>query len=254
MPCLGTLVNFAAVLICGLLGAAIKKGIPKRISDAVIAGIALCVIYIGIDGAIESAPPVPEGAFFSAGLTKALVMILSVTLGIIVGELIDLDKLITRLGDFIETRMDRIAFKNHPADGTRGNFSRGFVSCSLLFCVGAMAINGSIKDGLGEPDILLAKTVIDSISCFLLATTLGIGCAFSAFFVLIFQGSIALLSYFLISFIPEATVTYMSVTGSLLIVLVGTNVLGITKVKTANTVPAMFMPLLISPLIQLIFF
>ena len=252
MPFLGTIINFISVFVIGLLGAFEKKGIPKRISEAVISGMALCVIYIGIDGVMETAPAVSEGSFFSAGLTKALIMIISVALGTVIGEIVDFDKLILKLGDFVETRIDRIAYKSHPEDGTRGNFSRGFVSCSLLFCVGAMAVNGSIMDGLGSPDILLAKTVIDSITVFIMATTLGAGCAFSAFFLLAFQGSIAVLSFFLASFIPASAVTYMSATGSLIIILVGTNVLGVTNVKTANMVPAIFMPLLLDPLFKLI--
>ncbi len=248
MPFLGTIVNFIAVLVFGTLGSLLKKGVPQRISDAIISGMALCVVYVGIDGILEAAPAVSDGFFLSAGLVKVLVMIVSMALGILIGELIDLDRLMLKLGDKMETLIDRFVYRKHPEDGTRGNFSKGFVSCSLLFCVGAMAANGAIQDGLGDPNILLAKTVIDSITCFILATTLGIGCAFSAFFLLVYQGVIAGCSFFLSSFIPPEIITYMSVTGSLIVILVGTNVLGITKVKTANMVPAMFVPLLLTPL------
>jgi uncharacterized membrane protein YqgA involved in biofilm formation len=251
MPFLGTIVNFFAVLVFGTLGTFLKRGIPKRISDAVISGMAICVIYIGIDGILEAAPPVPEGSFFSAGLVKVLIMILSMGIGTLIGELVDFDKLLGRLGNTLEMKMDGILNKDGE-DAPRGNFSRGFVSCSMLFCVGAMAVNGAIQDALGDPTLLLAKTVIDSITCFVMASTLGIGCAFSAFFLLIYQGGIGLLGFFLSSFIPASTITYMSVTGSLIIILIGTNVLGVTKVKTANMVPAMFMPLLLAPLFKLI--
>ena len=251
MPFLGTVINFLGVLIFGILGALVKRGIPKRISDAVITGMAICVIYIGIDGMLETAPAVPEGAFLSAGLVKVLIMILSMGIGALIGEIIDFDKLVTRLGDTLEEKINRLIYKKN-GDAQRGSFAKGFVSCSMLFCIGAMAVNGSIQDALGDPTILLAKTVIDSISCFVMATTLGVGCAFSAFLLLLYQGGIAVAGYFLASVIPAATISYMSVTGSLIIILIGTNMIGITRVKTANMVPAIFMPLLLAPLFSLI--
>lgn len=252
MPFLGTIVNFIAVLIFGTLGTLVKKGIPKRISDAVISAMAICVIYIGIEGVLETAPAVPEDSFLSAGLVKALVMIISMGLGTLIGELIDFESKIGKLGDLLETKMSAMLKKGDTDSVQKGNFSKGFVSCSMLFCVGAMAIKGALQDGLGDPTLLLAKTVIDSIACFVMASTLGIGCAFSAFFLLVYQGAFALGSFFLASFIPASIVTYMSVTGSLLIILIGTNVLGMTRVRTANMVPAMFMPLVIVPLFNLI--
>lgn len=243
MPFLGTIVNFFVVLIGGILGSLIKKGIPKRISEAIMAAMAIAVVYIGIDGTLEQAPHISDNALLSDGLVKVLIMILSMGLGALVGELIDIDKWVTRLGDFLESKF---------SGSGSGSFSRGFVSCSILFCVGAMAVNGSILDAAGKPDVLIAKSVIDCISCTVMASTLGIGCAFSAFFVLLYQGTITLLGLFLSSFIPAYSITYMSVTGSLIIILVGTNILGMTKVKTANLVPAIFLPALIAPIFDLI--
>jgi len=248
MPFIGTIANFAVVLVMGVLGALLKKGIPQRVSDAIISGMGICVVYIGVEGALSaSAPTLPEGAFFSGGVIKILVMIISVAIGTLIGELVDFDSLITRLGDYLEKKM------SGSAEGGKSNFSRGFVSASMLFCVGAMAVNGALQDGLGNPDILLAKTVIDGIVCFLMATTLGVGCAFSAFLLLVYQGAIAVGGYFLASFIPMQTIEYMSATGSLIVVLIGTNLLGATHVKTANMVPAMFVPLALAPLVQLLF-
>ena len=251
MPFIGTLVNFVSVLVFGLLGAFVKKGIPKHISEAVMSGMAICVIYIGIDGALESAPEVPEGSLLSAPLMKILIMIISLGIGTLIGELIDFDRLVNKLGDKLESKLGGLIKRGSASE--KGDFSKGFVTCSMLFCVGAMAVNGAILDALGNPTVLLAKTVIDSIACFILATTFGIGCAFSSFLVLIYQGSISVAAYFLASFIPEATISYMSVTGSLIIILIGTNVLGVTKVKTANMVPAMFIPIGLAPLFRLIF-
>lgn len=243
MPFLGTLVNFLAVLVCGIIGTLIKKGVPKRISDAVMSAMAVCVIYIGIDGVMEAAPTLVEGAFLSNGLIKALIMIISMAVGTLLGELINFDKWVNRLGEILE--------KKFAKDGEQGSFAKGFVSCSLLFCVGAMTVNGAFQDAMGKPDLLLAKAVIDGIVCFMMASTLGIGCAFSSFFVLIYQGALSLLGYFLAGALPATSISYMSMTGSLIIILIGTNVLGCTKVKTANMTPAIFLPALIAPLIAL---
>jgi len=245
MPFLGTIVNFIVVLVCGIAGSLIKKSVPKRIGDAIMYGMAICVVYIGIDGILEAAPAVSEDSLLSAGLVKILIMIVSMILGTLLGEAIDIDKWLGRLGELLEAKFSR-------SEDVTGNFARGFVSCSLLFCVGAMAVNGAISDAMGEPDLLLAKSVIDGISCFIMATTLGIGCAFSAFFVLVYQGLISLIGQGLLAILPTSTLTYMSVTGSLVIILVGTNVLGATKVKTANMIPAIFMPIAVAPVISLI--
>ena len=244
MPFLGTIVNFLAVLVFGSLGTLVKKGVPKRIGDALMNAMAICVIYIGIDGVLEKAPPVSDDALLSAGLVKVLIMIISMGLGTLIGEIIDIDKWVNRLGDIMEKRLVK--------DGDRGNFAKGFVSCSLLFCVGAMTVNGAFQDALGKPDILLAKSVIDAVGCFIMASTLGFGCAFSAFFVLAYQGALTLLGLLLENLLPISSISYMSVTGSLIVILIGTNILGCTKVKTANMTPAIFLPALISPLVLMI--
>jgi uncharacterized membrane protein YqgA involved in biofilm formation len=241
MPFLGTIVNFLAVLICGLLGMLVKRGVPKRISDALVSAMAICVIYIGIDGALEAAPILPESAFLSGGLVKVLVMILSLGIGTLIGEILDIDGLVNKLGESIEKRFVK--------DGEQGRFAKGFVSCSLLFCVGAMTVNGAFQDAIGNSDILIAKSVIDGIMCFVMASTLGFGCAASSVFVLGYQGLLTLLGFFIADILPAASISYMSVTGSLIIILIGTNMLGITKVKTANMTPAIFLPALIAPVI-----
>lgn len=253
MPFLGTIVNFLVVLITGTLGSLLKKGIPQRMNNAIMSAMAICVIYIGLSGALEAAPAVNEGSFFSSGLVKILVMIISAGVGTLVGELIDIDKWVNKLGDALEKKLLSKSCNLHESEGKngRGNFSRGFVSCSILFCVGAMAVNGAVADALGKPDILLAKSVIDGISCFVMAASMGIGCAFSSFLVLFYQGILTLLGLGLVSVLPSATISYMSATGSLIIVLIGTNMLGITKVKTANMIPMIFMPILVSPLFSM---
>ena len=243
LPFTGTAVNFVIVLIAGILGTLIRKRIPERITDAIMTAMGACVVVIGIDGVMESAPAVSSDSLLSAGLVKMLIMIISMGLGTILGTLINIDGLVVRLGDYLEKKLGRL--------GSGGGFSRGFVSCTILFCVGAMAVNGSIADAMGDPDILIAKSVIDGFSCFMMATSAGIGCAFSAFGVLIYQGLLTLGGMFVFTSVPAATLSYVSIVGSVVIMLIGTNLLGITKVKTANMIPAIFLPFALVPLMNL---
>ena len=244
MPFVGTIINFVTVLIAGTLGALLKRGIPERLEQAIMSAIGACVVIIGAEGALVAPPAVPDDSLLSAGLVKILIVIISMGLGTIIGTLIDIDKWVVKLGDFLEKRLGKF--------NTGGGFSRGFVSCTMLFCVGAMAVNGAIDDAMGDPSILIAKSVLDAFSCFMLATSYGIGCAFSAFAVLIYQGLISLGGYFLFSSVPADTLSYVSITGSVVIMLIGLNVLGATKAKTANMIPAVFIPFALAPLMQLI--
>ena len=244
MPFLGTIINFVVVFIAGTLGALLKCGIPDRLEKAIMGAMGACVVVIGLEGALEAPPEVSADSMLSAGLVKMLIIIISMGLGTLIGTIIDIDKWLTRFGDFLEKKLGKLS--------TGGGFGKGFVSCTLLFCVGAMAVNGSIADAMGSPDVLIAKAVIDGFSCFIMATSFGIGCAFSAFALLIYQGLIAVGGYFLFSAIPAATLSYVSITGSVVIMLIGTNLLGATKVKTANMIPAIFLPFLLAPLFDLI--
>lgn len=250
MPFLGTIVNFLAVAIAGTLGSLLKRGIPERINKAIFAAVSICIVFVGLDGAMSETPAVPESFILSAGLTKFIIIILSMTLGTAIGEIIDIDKWVNKLGNKLEDKLIKNSSEDSPE---RGNFAKGFITCTLTTCVGAMSVNGAILDGVGKPDMLIAKAIIDIISCFVFATTLGIGCAFSAVPLLLYQGGITLLSFFFSSLIPEATLSYLSATGSLILVLIGTNFLGATKVKTANMTPAVFMPLIITPIVNLFF-
>lgn len=241
MAFLGTIVNFLTVLVCGLLGLLIKRGVPKKISDGILSAMAAVVIFIGIDGALEPAPSLPEGALLSAGLVKILVMIISMALGTLIGELIDIDKWVNRLGEWLEQKLVK--------DGEKGNFAKAFVSCSLLFCVGAMTVNGAFADAVGKSDILIAKSVIDGIVCLVMASSLGIGCAASSVFVLVYQGLLTVVGLLLAGSLSPEIISYMSATGSLIILLIGVDMLGVVKIKTANMIPAIFLPALVSPLI-----
>lgn len=245
-PYVGTFVNFVVVLVMGTLGALIKKGIPKRFSEIVMSAMGVCVIYIGIDGLLEAAPDTSMSApLLSPGLFKMLVMIISIAVGTLIGELINFEKWINKLGDVASRRLGSL--------GNNENFAKGFVSCSILFCVGAMTVNGAIAGASGDHQLLFTKSIIDGVSVLVMSSTLGIGCAFSAFFILVYQGILTLFGTVLVDVLSASTLTYMSVTGSLIVVLLGTNVLGITKVRTANMTPAMFVPILIEALLNWIF-
>lgn len=245
-PYLGTLVNFAVVLIMGIIGSLVKKGIPERFSKSIMAAMAICVIYIGIDGVLEAPPDISvDTTLLSPALFKILVMVISMAVGTVIGELVNFEKWMDKLGELAARRLGGL-------EGNE-NFAKGFVSCSILFCVGAMTVNGAIASATGDHQLLLTKSVIDGVSALVMSSTLGIGCAFSAFFVLIYQGVLTLFGTALVGVLSASTLTYMSVTGSLIVILLGTNVLGVTKVRTANMVPAMFVAILVEALLNWIF-
>ena len=253
MPFAGTLINAAAILIFASLGSLVKRGIPERFSRSILSAVAICVAYLGIDGALEIPSEeldLPD-AIFNESITGFVIIIVSMVLGTLIGELIDIDKLVTRLGEGIEKKLSRS--KSPDSDGAHGgSFAKGFISCTIMTCVGAMAVNGAIFDANGDPGILIAKSVIDAIACFIMATSLGIGCAFSAIPMLIYQGVITLIALLFSAVIPAESIYYLSVTGSLIIVLIGTNFLGATNVKTANMTPAVFLPLILTPLLNML--
>ena len=244
MPFIGTIINFLCIIIFSFLGSLVKSGIPERISRAVLSAVAISVIYVGLDGAFEPSDTYLDTFFGDAGLTKFIIIIISLVIGTVIGELIDIDKWVNLLGAKIEKKISK-------GEGETGNFAKGFVSCTIMTCVGAMAVNGAIMDAQGDPGILIAKSVIDAVACFVMATSLGIGCGFSAFPMLIYQSAITLAALLMSAVIPPVSVYYLSVTGSLIIVLIGTNFIGATNVKTANMTPAVFIPLILVPILEL---
>ena len=226
----GSILNLITILIGGTLGTFIGKGIPERISKAIINGIGLCVILIGIEGALK--------------VTNMLLVIASMVIGGITGEMIDIDKQLERLANTVEKKFSK--------NGSRVSIAEGFVSASLIFSVGAMAIMGALESGLSENhQTLCSKAMLDGITALSLSSTLGIGVALSGFLVCIYQGSITLLSSVIQPFLTEAVIANMTSAGSLLIIGIGTNMLGITKLKIANYLPAIFVPVLYSLIINI---
>lgn len=221
---LGVIVNTLAVIVGGLVGLLIKKGVPERFSDAIMKGLGLCVLYIAIKGAFDG--------------TNVLVLIVSVAIGAVVGTLLKLDEGVRAIGDKLQQR-----FKS--GDG-KSTFAEGFVTASLLFCVGAMTVVGSLDAGLtGDNSTLYTKALLDGIMSVVFASTLGVGVLFSAAFIFVFQGSIALLAGVIQPLLTDYSIAEMSCVGSVLMIAVATNMMSITKIKVMNLVPAIFIPIIL---------
>ena len=240
----GTIINALAILAGSAVGMGIHalagrfsavlgaKGVRlgERLQAIVMQGVALCVLYIGVTGSLKG--------------QNTLVAILSMVIGAILGELLDLDSRMGKLGQWVQDKL------SHILKSGGGSVAEGFVTAALLFCVGAMAIVGALENGLtGNFDTLKAKTVLDSVSAIVFASSLGIGVALSAGAVLIYQGVIALAAGALSPLLGEAVIAEMTCVGSLLIVALSFNMLGITKIKVMNLVPAIFLPILLCRLL-----
>ena len=236
----GTIINTLVILAGSAVGLSIhalagrfssalgEKGarLGERLQTLMMQGIALCVLYIGISGSLKG--------------QNTLAAILSMALGAILGELLDLDGRMNRLGQWVQDRTARVL------KGGGGSVAEGFVTASLLFCVGAMSIVGALENGLtGNFDTLKAKSVLDGISAVFFASSLGIGVPLSAGAVLVYQGIIALAAGALSPLLGDAVIAEMTCVGSLLIVALSFNMLGMTKIKVMNLVPAIFLPILL---------
>jgi uncharacterized membrane protein YqgA involved in biofilm formation len=237
MPLLGALANAGAIVVGGLIGLlirAIGKKIgkqpnpstpaPGRFPDIVMKGVGLCVAYIGITGIIKG--------------QNVLIAIISIVIGSLIGELCQLENGINKIGRALEKRFG-------AKDGTV-SITQGFVMASLLFCVGAMAIVGALNSGIqGDHTTQYTKALLDGISAIIFASSLGVGVLFSALAVFVMQGSITLLAGVIAPYLSEVVIAEMTCVGSLLIFGLALNILGITKLKIMNYVPAIFLPILL---------
>lgn len=220
---LGVIVNTITVLIGSTVGLICKRAVPERITTAIMLAIGLCTVYIGISGTLEG--------------ENTLVLILSMVFGTAVGTAIDLDRRITQLGELVNRKLKR-------AHGGV-SLTEGFVTASLLFCVGAMTIVGSLNAGLrGDNEMLFTKSLLDLISSCMLSVSLGMGVMCAAAFVFVFQGALVLLAQFLAPILSAAAIAEITCAGSLMILALGLNLIGLTKLKVANFLPALiFAPL-----------
>lgn len=221
---LGTTVNAIAVIAGALIGALLKKGMPKRISESMTTAVAMIVLYIGIDGLASG--------------SNTLVLVFSVIIGGFLGTLLDLDGKLHRFGEKVEEKLTKGAGK--------GSIAEGFVSASLLFCVGAMTIMGPLQSGLsGNHEIQYTKAILDCISAVVFASALGgFGVGLSAVSVFVLQGAITLLAKVVAPYLNDYTIGEMTCAGSVLIIILGLNLLGVTKVKIVNYLPAIFLPVI----------
>ena len=214
----GVIVNTGTVLAGSLLGLLFKKGIPEKVSRAVMIALGLFTLYIGIDGALGTQSP--------------LIVVASLVLGAIVGTLLNIDGAINRLGLWAEHKFKR-------GDGETVSIAEGFMTASLLFCVGAMTVNGAIEAGVqGKNTLFFTKALMDLFSSMMLAAGLGLGVMLSAVFVLVFQGLLVLLAGWIAPVLTPAAIAEMTAAGSLIMVALGLNLLGVTKIKVADYLPA----------------
>lgn len=229
----GTIVNVIAVLVGGAIGLLLNKGVPEKLASTLMTGVGFCTMYIGIDGCLDG--------------DNTLVAVLSIVFGAVVGTLLDLDGRLKRLGERVEERFSK-------KESTGGRLAQGFVSASLLFCVGTMAIVGSLQSGLqGNHEMLYLKSVLDAISSVVFGATLGVGVMLSAVSVFVYQGAITMLAQVVAPYLSEVVIAEMNCVGSLLIIGLSLNLLKVADIKVANFVPAVFFPILFCPLYQLIF-
>jgi uncharacterized membrane protein YqgA involved in biofilm formation len=218
----GTLINAAAVIVGSTLGLIVQSRLPKKITKITFQGIGLFTLFMGIQMALKT--------------NQVLLMVFSIVLGSIIGELLNIEKHLNKIGEFIKSKT--------PAK--TATFSEGFITAFLLFCMGSMSILGSIEDGLGhEPTLLLAKSVLDGFSSLALAATLGIGVLFSVFPLLIFQGGITLFAAYITNFLGNSIIVELSAVGGLLLIGLAINILEIKHIKVTNMLPSLLVILIL---------
>ena len=225
---LGVIVNMLAAVVGGTLGTLFKKGIPEKITKSIMIAVGLCVIYIGIDDALVG--------------ENTLVLIVSMLVGTAIGSLVDIDDKINRLGSWVEKKFNKGEKKVSVAEG--------FVTATLLFCVGSMTVVGSLNAGLlGDNQMLYTKSLLDLISGTMIAASCGIGVVFSAVSILVIQGGIVLLAELLSGVLNDAAINEMTCVGSVIIIALGLNLVGISKFKVANFMPA----IILAPVVNMLF-
>lgn len=219
---LGSLVNALTIAIGGFVGTVIGRFIPKRHADLIMVSLQIVVLVLGIGFAIKS--------------ENILIVIISLVVGSLIGETLDLDKGMKKIGEGIRARL-----KNDGSD-----ISTAFVTTTLIFCVGSMAILASIESGMkGNHTIHYTKAIIDGISAIFFASTLGIGVALSGASVLIYQGALTLLASVVAPYITPEIMTEVSATGGVLLIALALSMMEIKQIKVANMIPALIIPIIL---------
>jgi len=227
---LGVIVNVITVILGSCIGLLFKKGIPEKVSTAAMIGLGACTLYIGISGSLCG--------------ENTLIVIASVVLGVISGTLLNIDGVINKLAKAVETKFKK--------DGQSVSLAEGLVTATLLFCVGSMTITGSIQAGLmGDNSVLITKATLDLVSSMMLASSLGFGVMLAAVSVFIIQGGLVLLAGLIAPFMSTGAINEMTCVGSILIIMIGTNLMGITKIKVADFLPAIILAPIIYNIIMI---
>jgi len=221
---IATIINVVLVLIGSILGLLLKNRLSSRLSSVITQGLALCVILIGLQSAI--------------GYGDALCVIICIVLGTLIGEALQIERRLDSLGELLRKRFIK--------EGSESRFTEGFVTASVLYCVGAMAIMGSIEAGVNQNyAILIAKSIIDGITSITFAAAMGVGVAFSIVPIFVYQGGLTLLAAQMGGFFAQnpATIEALSAVGGVIIIGIGMNVLGATKerIPVGNMLPAIFL-------------
>lgn len=221
---LGVIVNVITVILGSCVGLLFKKGIPEKVSNSAMVGLGACTLYIGISGSLAG--------------ENVLILIASIVLGVITGTLLNIDGAINKMASAIENKFKK--------DGKNISLAEGLVTATLLFCVGSMTVTGSIQAGLtGDNSVLITKAMLDLVSSMILASSLGIGVLLASVSVFVIQGGLVLLAGLLSPFMSTGAINEMTCAGSLLIIMIGTNLMGITKIKVADFLPAiLFAPII----------
>ncbi len=215
----GVLVNVATVIIGSVVGLIFKKGISEKYTDAVMKGIGLCTVMIGVQGMLKG--------------ENQLVAIISMVIGALMGTALDIDGKLNGAGDFLSRKLKK-------GDADKVSVAEGFVTASLLFCVGAMTIIGSLESGLkGDHTTIFTKSILDLFSSCMLSASLGIGVIFAAVFVFVFQGGLVLGAGLIEPILSDSAIAEITCTGSLMILALGLNLTGLSKFKVANYFPAL---------------
>ncbi len=222
MVILGALSNAIAVLVGGTIGSVMKRGLPKKYGDAIIQALSLFTFGMGIMFFLKS--------------KEIMVLVISLALGTFLGEWINIEKRLEGFGDSIQKRMKNVG----------GNFSEGFVTASLIFCVGSMAIMGAMQSGLaGNHEVLFAKSALDVIASLIFASAMGVGVAFSSVSVLVYEGGLSLAAAAVAPYLSVAVVDEMTAVGGVLLMGLSLSILEIKKIRAGNMLPAMFFPIII---------
>ncbi len=227
---IGVLVNVITVILGSGVGLLLKKGIPERVSQTVMIGLGACTLYIGISGTLSG--------------ENVLILIASVVTGAVIGTLLNIDGNLNKLGEKVEAKFQK--------KGEKSTIAEGFVTATLLFCVGAMAVTGSIQAGMvGDNSVLISKAMLDMVAAMMLTASFGFGVVLSIFPLFIYQGGIALLAGVIAPYMSEGAINEMTCAGSLLIIMIGTNLMGITKIKVADFLPAILIAPILYNVIQM---